>query len=71
MEKDFNKLLESISDGRRENSVTYGKKILLLGSIIAVLSGAYNPAAIHEFFLRHFGSEAPKAPNSIRNFFLN
>jgi len=69
MEKDFNILLESIEDGRRENSVTYQKRFLLLGSILAVLSGAYNPAAIHEFFLRHFSNQAPKAPNSIRNFF--
>lgn len=71
MEKDFNILIESIMDGRRERSVIYPMDFLLLGSILAVLSGAYNVAAIHDFFKRHFNEESPRSANTIRDFFKN
>lgn len=71
MEKDFNILIESIMDGRRERSVIYPMDFLLLGSILSVLSGAYNVAAIHDFFTRHFGEKSPRSANTIRDFFKN
>ncbi|MBO1063064.1 MAG: hypothetical protein HEQ14_19640 [Aphanizomenon flos-aquae CP01] len=64
-------LLESIIDGRREHRVIYPLQFLLLGSILEVFSGAYNPATIHEFFLRGFADQPSKASNSIIAFLKN
>ena len=44
----------------------YPMKFLLIGSILAVLSGAYNGAGTHDFFRRHFGEESPKSAKGSR-----
>lgn len=71
MEESFNMLIDSIVDGRREQSVIYPLRFLLVGTILAILSGAYNGSAIHDFFIRHFGERSPKSANTIRDFLKN
>jgi hypothetical protein len=74
MEKDFNNFLElvkSVKEGRRQMSVIYPSQFLLVGSLLAILSGAENTQAIFDFFTRHFKSDAPKSKNTITSFFKN